>query len=260
MGHDDPVGSGAQGVLVVVAAAAGAAVGAALPTPAYRLSVDWGTPPRAGCEGCGAALPVGPRGWLRVGSSCPACGTRMGPPAWALAAVAALACAGLAWRFGPAPVLVPYLAVVPLGCLLAAIDLACLRLPERLVLPGAGAGLAALALVAAATGDWSGWLRALLGAVALGGGYLVLAMLPGGQLGGGDVMLAALLGVYLGWLGWPFVLVGGLLPFGVHAPVALGLLVARRAGRRSELPFGPAMLVGAYLTVTGPAAVAALLS
>ena len=236
-----------------MAGVAGAVVGAALPTPAYRLSVEWKTPARTACASCDAALSTGAgSGWLRFGARCPACGARNGPRTWLLAVVVALGCAGMVFRFGVAPSAWPYLAVIPLGCLLAAIDIACLRLPELLVLPGIGGSLVGFATVALCTGAWGALLRAGLGGLALGGAYLVLALLPGGQLGLGDVTLAVMLGVYLGWLGWPFVLFGAVLPFLVNAPIVLGMLVARRVGRRSSLPFGPAMLVGAYLAVVGP--------
>ena len=238
--------------LAVGVAGAGALLGAALPVPAYRLSVEWKTPPRADCAGCGAEFPAGVAGWLRPGSRCRTCRARRGPAATLLAGVTAVAAAGLVLRFGPVADLVPFLLLVPLGCLLAAIDLACLRLPEQLVLPAIGVSVLAFAGVAAGTGAWGALLRAVLAGLTLGVTYLVLALLPGGQLGGGDVTLA--------WLGWPLVLMGGVLPFLVNAPFAVALLVARRAARRTDLPFGPAMLAGAYLTVVGPAAIAALLA
>jgi leader peptidase (prepilin peptidase)/N-methyltransferase len=246
--------------LAAAVAAVGALLGSALPTPAYRLAVEWKTPPRDTCAGCDAGLAAGIAGWVRPGSRCPSCRARRGPAATLLAAVTAAAGAGLVLRFGPAAQLVPFLLLVPLGCLLAAIDLACLRLPEALVLPGIGGSVVAFACVAAGTGAWGALGRAVLGGLALGAVYLVLALLPGGQLGGGDVTLAALLGIYLGWLGWPLVALGGLLPFLVNAPFAVALLVARRVGRRTDLPFGPAMLAGAYLAVVGPTALAAWLT
>ena len=92
-------------------------------------------------------------------------------------------------------------------------------------------------------------LRALAAALALSGGYLVLALLPGANLGMGDVKLCALLGLLLGWLGWDAVLLGALLPHLINGPVALALLLARRAGRKTELPLGPALLAGALLAV-----------
>jgi leader peptidase (prepilin peptidase)/N-methyltransferase len=71
-----------------------------------------------------------------------------------------------------------------------------------------------------------------------------MALLAPAGLGMGDVKLAGLLGLYLGWLGWPVVLLGFLLGFAVQALVGLVLLAARRAGRHTELPFGPALLGG----------------
>jgi leader peptidase (prepilin peptidase)/N-methyltransferase len=38
-------------------------------------------------------------------------------------------------------------------------------------------------------------------------------------------------------------------PHLINGPIALALLVRRRAGRRSALPFGPALLAGALLAV-----------
>jgi leader peptidase (prepilin peptidase) / N-methyltransferase len=45
------------------------------------------------------------------------------------------------------------------------------------------------------------------------------------------------------------VIVGGFLAFLLGAVVGVGLMAAGRAGRRSALPFGPFMLLGAYLAL-----------
>ena len=65
----------------------------------------------------------------------------------------------------------------------------------------------------------------------------------------GDAKLAALLGLGLGWLGATAVVLGIAAGFVVQAVLALALLATRRVGLRGELPFGPAMLVGAALVV-----------
>jgi len=222
----------------LVGATAGALGGALVPLPAYRLSVPRDSPVRATCETCEAPL-----AWW--GRRC----HRLGPPWWLLATVGAVAGAGLGWRFGLSVALVPYLLLGVLGVLLAAIDLACRRLPNALVQPAIGAG--AVLLAALSVGDWPALARAGLGALVLGGAYLALALLPGANLGFGDVKLAVLLGLFLGWLGWAEVLGGLLLPFLLNGPVALVLLAARRVGRRTVLPFGPAMLAGAWLAIVG---------
>jgi leader peptidase (prepilin peptidase) / N-methyltransferase len=242
-------------VLIVAAAAgAGALAGAALPVPAYRLSVDRGC--RAECASCATAL-----GWLRLGGRCPGCGTRLGPRTWVLSALSAAVCAALAWRFGASYMLVPYAAAGVLGVLLAAIDLASQRLPDALVLPGCVALAVAFGLLAlvGGGGGWSAWGRALAAGLGYAVGYLVLALLPGGQLGLGDVKLGLLLGVCLGWLGWPVLVSGAVLPWLVNAPVAIVVLLRRRRGAAGLMPFGPAMLVGAFVAVVAPPALAALL-
>jgi leader peptidase (prepilin peptidase)/N-methyltransferase len=83
----------------------------------------------------------------------------------------------------------------------------------------------------------------------MGAAYLGLYMIPGGNLGFGDVQLAVLLGMLLGALGWPEVVWGAALPWLINAPVLLVLLLRRRVGRRSRVPFGPSMLAGALLSV-----------
>jgi leader peptidase (prepilin peptidase) / N-methyltransferase len=248
----------AAAVLVAFAAVLGAVAGAFVPRVAYRLSVEFGTPPRSTCVHC--SHPLG-AGWLRPGDRCAGCGGRLGPPAWLTALVGAAACGALAWALDPtrrAPdggaagawlVLAAFLLVAVAGVLLAAIDLACLRLPDLIVGPAFGGALVLLGTAAALTGGWGDLLRAGSAALVLAGGYLVLALLPGANLGLGDVKLCLPLGLLLGWLGWGAVLLGAVLPHLINGPVALGLLIAGRAGRKTALPLGPALLAGALLAV-----------
>jgi leader peptidase (prepilin peptidase) / N-methyltransferase len=249
---DGAIGVGAIGVGVAV----GIAVGAVLPRVAYRLSVPAGAAPRTGCFACGHPIPAGPAGWLRVGSWCAGCGARLGPRTGLTLAAASVACGLLAVAVGPAPVLPLFVVLALLGVLLAAIDLSCQRLPDGLVLPAMWASVGLFAVVAVETRDWSTALRAAEGAVVLGGTFLILAILPGAGMGYGDVKLAALLGLYLGWLGWGAVILGALLPWLLNGPVVIALLLTGRVNRKSTVPFGPAMLVGALLAVLCNAALA----
>jgi leader peptidase (prepilin peptidase)/N-methyltransferase len=50
-------------------------------------------------------------------------------------------------------------------------------------------------------------------------------------------------------LGWREVVWGALLPWLVNAPAVLALVLLGRVGRKSRLPFGPAMLVGSLVAV-----------
>ena len=90
-------------------------------------------------------------------------------------------------------------------------------------------------------------LVAALAALLSGAINLFIALLPGAGLGLGDVKLATVLGFTLGFVGWPALAAGLLAPHLINGPVALALLLTRRAKRRTALPLGPALLAGAVV-------------
>lgn len=135
------------------------------------------------------------------------------------------------------------------GTILAIIDIRSHRLPNRLVALAGVAGLV-LFIAASVTGSDSGTLlRALLAAIVLFAAYLALRMLTAGGVGGGDVKLAAVIGLHLGWLGWGSVLVGTVAGFVLGGLFAAGMLLSRRADRRTAVAFGPWMIVGAWVAI-----------
>ncbi len=173
---------------------------------------------------------------------------------WVATPLAALAGAGAAVLAGDQAELVTF-ALLGLGCaLLVVVDLAVLRLPDVIVGPLYLVLLGGLTVAAAVSGSWGDLGRAVLGLVVLGLVYLGLALAVPSDLGLGDVKLSGVLGAFLGWLGWSQLVLGGLAAFVVSAVVALVLVVVRRAGRRSEFPFGPCMVLGAVIGAAwGPA-------
>jgi leader peptidase (prepilin peptidase) / N-methyltransferase len=175
-----------------------------------------------------------------AGAVTPPVAQRFGASArwWAWAPAGAVAGAGLGWRIEH-PALALWLIVLGVGVPLAAIDLGVHRLPDALVLPAA----ALVAVLAVGTGT----PRAPLGGAALATGYAVLAVLPRSGLGFGDVKLAGLLGTALATLGWSPLVRGTVYAFVLGGAVALVLLATRRATPDTHLPFGPAMLAGAWL-------------
>jgi leader peptidase (prepilin peptidase) / N-methyltransferase len=213
-------------------AVAGWMAGAALRGSVFRLSVPAGAPDRAVCPRCIAPL----RPW--AASPCGHCGHTLGFPAALELATAAVQPVTLAFGFLGA-----------LGVALAAIDIRVQRLPDRLTLPAYPVLIALLAVAALTGHDVGALVRALLGGLALGAGYLLLAVARPGQLGGGDIKLAGLVGLVLGWLGWPALLSGAILGFVLAAVASLTLLAARRVTMRSAISFGPFLLGGALLTI-----------
>lgn len=172
-----------------------------------------------------------------------------GVPALVTAAGTAVVFALVAVRFGLVWELPAYLVLAGVAVLLTLIDLRHHLLPDRVVLPAIAAGVVLLALAGALEGNAADPARAGIAAVVLFVVFLVLALIAPAGLGMGDVKLAALVGLYLGWLGWDVVVLGAAAGFVVQAGLALALLATRRIGLKGELPFGPAMLLGAALAI-----------
>ncbi|MFF8966089.1 prepilin peptidase [Streptomyces globisporus] len=175
------------------------------------------------------------------------------PPAYAPTILAplvtALACVALAAATGARPELVGWLALAPVAVLLAVVDRRVHRLPDPLTLPLAAAAVLLLGGAALLPGHAGSWTSGLLGGLALGGFYLLLFLINPNGMGFGDVKLALALGVALGWYGWTVLFVGGFAGFLFGAAYGLALVLLRRAGRRTGIPFGPFMIAGALTGV-----------
>lgn len=130
---------------------------------------------------------------------------------------------------------------------LVLVDLAVLRLPDRILGPATLAFFVLLTLAALVGDEWGRLGRALLAGLVLLAGYCLLAVARPSGLGLGDVKLAGLLGGFLGWLGWSETLMGTLAAFAVGGLCTAALLLTGRVGRGGELPFGPSMVVGALV-------------
>ncbi|MFE2945000.1 prepilin peptidase [Streptomyces sp. NPDC059255] len=177
-------------------------------------------------------------------------------PSLLVPVLGALGCAALAAATGPRPELAVWLLLAPFALLLAVVDRNVHRLPDQLTLPLALAAAVLLGLATLVPGGPGGgggadagrsWTTALLGGVVLGACYFVLFLINPNGMGFGDVKLALSLGVVLGWYGWPVLGVGAFAGFLLGALYGVGLMVLRRAGRKSVIPFGPFMIVGALL-------------
>ncbi|CAL9489641.1 hypothetical protein SUDANB145_03194 [Streptomyces sp. enrichment culture] len=230
-------------LVVVVAALWGAAAGALLPRAAYRFSVPPGEDWRGTCP---AGHPV--EGWLGR-ARCPRDGTAYGPGAAVPATVTALACAALAAATGTRPELAVWLLLAPVAVLLTVVDVRVRRLPDPLTLPLAGAALALLGLVSLVPEHAGSWTTALLGTLALGAGYYALFLINPSGMAFGDVKLALGAGAVLGWYGWATLLLGAFAGFLLGSLYGIGLVVARRAARDTQIAFGPFLIGGVFLGV-----------
>jgi leader peptidase (prepilin peptidase)/N-methyltransferase len=146
-------------------------------------------------------------------------------------------------------VLVAFLYLGAISVALSIIDLETFTLPNRIVYPAYIVGLVLFLAASILSGDYGPLLRAAIAAAILFVLYFALVFFYPKGMGFGDVKLVGVLGLFLGWLGWPEVIVGSFAPFVGGGLFAIALLIISRAGRKSRIPFGPWLLAGAWVGI-----------
>ncbi|WP_046528359.1 prepilin peptidase [Cellulomonas sp. FA1] len=249
-------------LLVVVAAVLGLAVGSFLNVVVWRVPRDESVvrPPSA-CPACGH--PIRPRdnvpvvSWLLLRGRCRDCGAPISVRYPLVEATTSVLFALVVGWLGASWALPAFWYLAAVSVALFLIDVDVRRLPNAIVLPSYPVAFVLLALASANPGgpsDFSALLRAVLAGAALLVFYVVLRVVYPAGMGLGDVKLSGVLGLYLGWVGWSAVVVGAFAAFLLGGVYGVALVVLRRAGRKSTLPFGPWMLLGAAVgLVAGPA-------
>lgn len=247
--------------LIALSAVLGLAVGSFLNVVIWRIPRGESVVnPPSHCPACGAG--VRPRdnvpvlGWLVLRGRCRDCRTRISARYPAVEALTAVLFAAVALRFGLAWELPAFLYLAAIAIALTLIDVDVHRLPDAIVLPSYIVGGLLLLGASAATAEWSRMLWAVVGLAALWAFYFLLVLVYPRGMGWGDVKLAGVLGMYLAWLGWAELVVGAFGGFLLGGVVGAGLMLAGRAGRKSKIPFGPFMLVGALIAIFAARAIA----
>ena len=232
--------------------------------PAGRSIVS---PPSA-CGNCGARvrpldnLPV--LSWLVLRGKCRDCRAPISARYPLVELGTALFFAAVAWFVlaNPAPdaigvvavaatvlALVAFLYFAAISVALALIDLDTQRLPNSIVLPAYPVAAVLLTAAALTAGAPERLLTMAVGALSLFAAYLAMTSLYRGGMGFGDVKLAGVIGLFLGWLGWGPLAVGAFAAFLLGGLFSLVLVMTRGATGRTAIPFGPWMIVGAWVGI-----------
>lgn len=194
------------------------------------------------CPECGHS-----RGWFHA--RCPNC-ERVIQREPVIAVSTALMAVAIAHLFGWDWLLLPYYGFLTLTAALVVTDLEEFRIVDRLNLRGTAIVAVLLAMVALPFGEVEALLRGFAGATAYFFGALLMFVVARGRgFGAGDVKLAPVLGLFtafiswgtLGWAVFATALIGGV--------IAFGMIIAGAAKMKTELPYGPPMIMGAWLAI-----------
>jgi leader peptidase (prepilin peptidase)/N-methyltransferase len=172
--------------------------------------------------------------------------------AWKCAVFGALALGVLGARIGFHPIMLVFVYLTPVCLALTVIDWRTRYLPTWLIAPSyfVVGGLCVLASLL--TGDWPPLETAAIGWIASFGFYFLLNLIYPAGMAYGDVRLSGVLGMALGWVGV------GPLVLGMYTGFVLGAIGGSVLARvklfsSKHYPFGPFMVIGAWLGVAFPA-------
>ena len=187
------------------------------------------------------------RGWQRA--RCPHCSRRIEREPFVFV-IAALTGYGFYLAFGISWLLLPYLGFIGLSMALVVSDLEDLRIVDRLNIRGTLLLAAALSVVALTSGESGALIRALLGAIAYFGGATTMWLLVRGRgFGAGDVKLAPQLGLFTAYVSWGTLGWAVFITAVIGGVIGVGMILAGAARMKTELPYGPPMVIGAWLAV-----------
>jgi leader peptidase (prepilin peptidase)/N-methyltransferase len=225
----------------------GAIMGSFLNVVAYRLPRHESlVRPASHCPSCGT--PVKPYdnipilSFLLLRGHCRSCSTPISVRYPLVEALTAALCAGAVLTHRSAAGIALSVVLILLVVPVALIDLEHRIIPNRITAAGA-----VLAILIGLTLDPAGEPERLVAGAAAGGFLLLAALARPGGMGMGDVKLAAVMGLFLGRAVAPAILIALL------AGVLVGALViakrGARAGRKTAVPFGPFLALGAIVAV-----------
>lgn len=239
-------------LLVGLASVLGLVIGSFLNVVVWRVPRGESVvrPPSA-CPACGHR--IRPRdnvpvvSWLVLRGRCRDCGAPISSRYPWVEATTGVLFAVVAWWLGPSWALPAFWYLAAISVALCLIDLDVHRLPDAIVLPSYPVAVVLLALASwnpSGSSDFAPLLRSLGAGAVLLAFYLILVVAYPAGMGLGDVKLAGVLGLYLGWVGWPAVLLGAFAAFLLGGVYGMVLILLGRAKRKSSVPFGPWMLLG----------------
>lgn len=232
----------------------GLVIGSFLNVIIYRVPRGESLMGRSHCPGCNTQIAafdnVPVFSWLVLRAKCRHCKTRISFQYPAVELLTAVLFGLVYWTFGWTFLTVMLLIFAAVSVSLFMIDAQTLRLPDIIVGPSTVIIVIPLTIYTLTTNNLDPLISGVGGAAILGLTYFALWFLTMGRgLGFGDVKLAPLLGFLMGYFGWGALAVGTASAWLLGAVVGVTSILLGKAKRGKPIPFGPFLLVGAWIGI-----------
>lgn len=255
-------------ILLVASLIIGCVFGSFLNVVIWRVPnhISITNPKRSFCPKCEAQIawydniPI--ISWLVLGAKCRHCKEPIAvryPLVESLGGLAFLAVTAGGLFGAYSPWMLPMLYVFAcVSIVIAFIDLDHHLILNVVLLPTLVATVLLLVVASFGIGEWTRLGRGALCALILFVFYFILSLIWKGGMGDGDIKLAFILGLLLGWLGWPQFIIGSFAAFFIGGAISLVLLASKKVDLHGGIPFGPSMLLGAWLGIFAGVPIATL--
>ncbi len=213
--------------------------------------------PRSACPGCKSPITAMQNipvvSWLALGGKCANCKQPISKRYPLVELATAVLTGFVAWRFGFGATALAAIAFTWLLIALTMIDFDTQFLPDALTYPLLWLGLlVSLMHPVWSTGAWpvtpaDSIIGAAAGYLSLWSFYWVFKLITGKEgMGYGDFKLFAALGA---WMGWRMLLPIIIFASCVGAVFGIAMILRRRAGRETQIAFGPFLAIAGWLAL-----------
>lgn len=209
--------------------------------------------PSSRCPSC--SMPVKPwdnipvLSFLILGGRCRHCRKKISVRYPLVEASNAFLYMSVLWKFGVGWNFLIYAALVSSLIVITFIDLDFQVIPDRITLPGIPIALIAGSFLLPdpfMRADRLGYTASLIGFLAGGGFFYLVAVLSRGGMGGGDIKLMAMVGGLMGWKSVLLTTFAGSLSGSI---IGIFLMLFKGKGRKTKIPFGPFLAFGTLVTL-----------
>ena len=240
--------------IYLVLIAFGLVIGSFLNVCIYRMPRDISVVfPSSRCPSCNSAI----RAWDNIpvlsyvvlGGKCRHCKAKISARYPLVEALNAALYAAVFWRYGLGWPFAGYCVFCSVLVVITFIDLDFQIIPDRITLPGIPIGLVAGSLLLPdpfLRATLLGYKASLIGMVAGGGFFYLVAVLSRGGMGGGDIKMMAMVGALMGWKS---ILLTTFLGSLTGSAVGIFLMLFKGGGRKTKVPFGPFLAFGSIITL-----------
>lgn len=187
--------------------------------------------------------------WILLRGKCRSCSLAISPIYWIVEVGTALAFLLVSIALGPVWEVFIYWVMAAGFVAVTGIDLATHRIPTVILKWIVIFAAPLMVLASLFASDYWPLGRSLIGGLASYGVFRVIHGVAPKGMGYGDVRLSFVMGCFLGYLGPWHVPLGFFLGFSSGSIIGIFTLLLLRTGRGTQIPFGPHLALGAFMTV-----------